>query len=184
MRIWAPSMPLPSEPSTRLSRVAPHDACLSTSTSGMPCLAKIPFSLATNSGAASVSAMKPSRAAFTSGPAACATCAPNGNWDRTAPTRAAEAAVDFTNWRRLMREELDLSRMLVIVSAFLIPVRPVLLFGHRKAWSCRVPRASDAARRPRPGHGAPLRPAAVLCATNSSVVPTRHPAIVSVISMC
>ena len=33
-------------PSTRLSRVAPQDACLATSTSGMPCLAKKPFSLA------------------------------------------------------------------------------------------------------------------------------------------
>ena len=34
----------------------------------MPYLAKMPFSLATNSGAASVSAMKPSLAPFTSGP--------------------------------------------------------------------------------------------------------------------
>ena len=72
VRMCAPSMPLPSPPSTRLSRVAPHDACFSTSTSGMPYLAKMPFSLATNSGAASVSAMKPSLAPFTSGPAACA----------------------------------------------------------------------------------------------------------------
>ena len=46
----APSMPLFSEPSTRLSRVAPQDACLATSTSGMPCLAKRPFSLAMTSG--------------------------------------------------------------------------------------------------------------------------------------
>ena len=77
VRMCAPSMPLPSEPSTRLSRVVPHDACFSTSTSGMPYLAKMPFSFATNSGAASVSAMKPSLAPFTSGPAACAN-APRG----------------------------------------------------------------------------------------------------------
>jgi hypothetical protein len=57
VRMWAPSMPLASEPSTRLSRVAPHDACFSTSTSGRPYLAKKPFSLATISGEASVSAM-------------------------------------------------------------------------------------------------------------------------------
>ena len=57
VRMCAPSMPLPSEPSTRLSRVAPHEACLATSTSGMPCLAKMPFSLAMKSGDASVSAM-------------------------------------------------------------------------------------------------------------------------------
>ena len=43
-------MPLFSEPSTMLSRVAPHEACLATSTSGMPCLAKRPFSLAMTSG--------------------------------------------------------------------------------------------------------------------------------------
>ena len=50
VRICAPSMPLPSEPSTRLSRVVPQEACFCTSTSGMPYLAKMPFSLATNSG--------------------------------------------------------------------------------------------------------------------------------------
>src|SRR5580765_3922015 len=54
VRICAPSIPLPSEPSTRLSRVVPHEACFCTSTSGMPYFAKIPFSLATNSGDASV----------------------------------------------------------------------------------------------------------------------------------
>ena len=56
-RMCAPSMPFASEPSTRLSRVAPQEACFSTSASGMPCLAKKPFSLATISGEASVSAM-------------------------------------------------------------------------------------------------------------------------------
>ena len=72
VRMCAPSMPLPAEPSTRLSRVVPHEACLTTSTSGMPYLAKKPFSLATISGAASVSAMKPSTALVVSGVAAAA----------------------------------------------------------------------------------------------------------------
>ncbi len=57
VRMCAPSMPFEAEPSTRLSRVAPHDACFRTSTSGNPYLAKKPFSLATMSGAASVSAI-------------------------------------------------------------------------------------------------------------------------------
>src|SRR6476661_4809135 len=72
VRMWAPSMPLLLEPSTRLSRVAPQDDCLSTSTSVMPCFLKKPFSSATNSGAASVSAMKPSLAAFVSSAVPCA----------------------------------------------------------------------------------------------------------------
>ena len=101
VRICAPSMPLPSEPSTRLSRVVPHDACFCTSTSGMPYLAKMPFSLATNSGAASVSAMKPSLAPFTSGPAPCAK-APAGKFSFAAASNAAVPAVAFRIWRRLM----------------------------------------------------------------------------------
>ena len=56
-RMWAPSMPLALVPSTMLSRVAPHEACLRISMSGRPCLAKKPFSLAMISGDASVSAM-------------------------------------------------------------------------------------------------------------------------------
>ena len=47
--------------------------------------------------------MKPSLAPFTSGPAACATWAPNGNCVCTAPSRAAVPAVAFRNARRLMR---------------------------------------------------------------------------------
>ena len=62
VRIWPPSMPFFAEPSTRLSRVVPQEDCLSTSTSVMPYLAKNPFSAATNSGAASVRAIKPSLA--------------------------------------------------------------------------------------------------------------------------
>ena len=79
VRMCAPSIPLPAEPRTRLSRVVPQDACFATSTSGMPCLAKRPFSLAMISGDASVSAMNPSTAFVTSG------CAP-------ARTAAAAAA--------------------------------------------------------------------------------------------
>ena len=53
-------MPLPSRAEHEVvARRAPR-RLLGTSTSGMPYLAKKPFSLATNSGAASVSAMKPS----------------------------------------------------------------------------------------------------------------------------
>src|SRR4051794_39076375 len=59
-------MPLLLDPSTRLSRVVPHDDCLSTSTSVIPCFLNKPFSSATNSGAASVSAMKPNFAALVS----------------------------------------------------------------------------------------------------------------------
>src|SRR5216683_999045 len=40
----APSMPPPSDPSTRLSRVAAHEACLATSTSGRPYLVNRPRS--------------------------------------------------------------------------------------------------------------------------------------------
>src|SRR3954464_12951816 len=100
VRICAPSMPLPSEPRTRLSRVVPHDACFCTSTSGMPYFAKMPFSLATNSGDASVSAMKPSLAPFTSGPAPCAN-APAGKFSLAAASNAAIPPVAFRSWRRL-----------------------------------------------------------------------------------
>ena len=93
-------MPLPSPPSTRLTRVAPHEACLATSTSGMPYLANRPFSLATNSGAASVSAMKPRVALVTSGPAACAN-APPGRFSFAAPSNAAVPALALRNLRRL-----------------------------------------------------------------------------------
>src|SRR5437868_3919320 len=100
VRICAPSMPLPSEPSTKLSRVVPHDACLATSTSGMPYLANSPLSLATNSGPASLSAMNPSVALVTSGPAPCAK-APPGKFNRAAASKAAAPPVAFRSWRRL-----------------------------------------------------------------------------------
>ena len=102
VRMCAPSMPLPSEPSTRLSRVVPQLACFSTSTSGMPCLAKKPFSLATKSGLASVSAMKPSFAPFTSGPVPCAK-APPGRAVRARAARESVAAAPFSRSRRLLR---------------------------------------------------------------------------------
>ena len=93
-------MPLPSEPSTRLSRVVPHEACLATSTSGMPYLANSPLSLATNSGPASLSAMNPSIALVTSGPAPCAN-APAGKFSLAAASNAAVPPVAFRSWRRL-----------------------------------------------------------------------------------
>ena len=96
-------MPFDTPPSTRLSRVAPQEACFRTSTSGMPCLANRPFSAAMMSGAASVSAMKPIFAPFTSGSAVAAK-APDGKATRTALTRAAVAVV-FSIVRRLTSPE-------------------------------------------------------------------------------
>ena len=66
----APSMPPEPEPSTMLSRVVPHEACLATLASVMPYLSKSFFSLAMISGEASVSAMKPSVTLLVSTPAA------------------------------------------------------------------------------------------------------------------
>ena len=63
----APSMPPPPEPSTRLSRVVPQEACFSTDTSVMPYLSKNPLTLAMISGAESVRAIKPSLAVGVSG---------------------------------------------------------------------------------------------------------------------
>ncbi|MGY4435505.1 hypothetical protein ACVWWO_007982 [Bradyrhizobium sp. F1.13.1] len=96
VRICAPSMPLPSEPSTRLSRVVPQEACFCTSVSGMPYLANRPLSLATNKGPASLSAMKPSFAPLTSGPASCAK-APAGKFSFTAARSAAVEPAAFNN---------------------------------------------------------------------------------------
>ena len=115
VRMWAPSMPLPSEPSTRLSRVAPQEACFCTSTSGMPYFAKIPFSLPTKSGAASVSAMKPSITLVTSGPVPSA-CAPPGKFALSAPRSAAVPALAWRKFRRLTprRLEVPCSNLVVI----------------------------------------------------------------------
>src|SRR5215510_14431538 len=93
-----PSMPLPSEPRTRLSRVVPHEACFCTSTPGIPYLAKIPFSWATKSGAASVRAMKPSAALVTSGPEDSA-CTPPTKLLFTAASSAAVPALALRNPR-------------------------------------------------------------------------------------
>src|SRR5258708_6875903 len=92
-------MPPEAEPSTMLSRVVPHDACLATLASVMPYLSKIFFSLATISGAASVSAMKPRVTLLVSGPVACAK-APDGNDARTVPISAAVAVAPFRTSRR------------------------------------------------------------------------------------
>src|SRR5438477_10897989 len=70
--ICAPSMPLPAEPSTRLSRVVLHEACFCTLTLGMLYLANIALFLATNMGPASLRPMKAGFAVLTSGPAPCA----------------------------------------------------------------------------------------------------------------
>src|SRR5262245_59036034 len=126
VRMWAPSMPLASDPSTRLSRVVPHEACFCTSTSGMPCLAKKPLSLATNSGPASVSAMKPSFALVVSGPAAAAPCTPATKLVLTAASSAAVPALALRKLRRL-------SRGLVLI----VTIRPFLV-GH----ICRRPLVS------------------------------------------
>src|SRR5690349_21050569 len=99
VRMCAPSMPLPAEPSTRLSRVVPHEACLTTSTSGMPYLANRPFSLATISGAESVSAMKPRTALVVSG---VAVAAYSGFGTRVPKLPAAALiAAACINWRRV-----------------------------------------------------------------------------------
>ena len=70
VRMWAPSMPPPALPSSRLSRVAAQEVCFTTFTSGMPCLVKKPFSRAMIRGEASVRAMKPRVAPGTSGASA------------------------------------------------------------------------------------------------------------------
>src|SRR5688572_30482720 len=101
VRMCAPSMPLPAEPSTRLSRVVPQEACLTTSTSGMPYLAYKPFSLATINGAASVSAMKPSIALVVSGAPVAAYSGLVISDPRLAA--AAVAAAPFNNLRREIR---------------------------------------------------------------------------------
>jgi hypothetical protein len=95
----APSMPPAPEPSTMLSRVVPHEACLATLASVMPYLSKIFFSLAMISGEESVSAMKPNVTLLVSGPAACAK-APDGKAVRTAPIKAAVAVAPFRMLRR------------------------------------------------------------------------------------
>ncbi len=92
-------MPPLLEPSTRLSRVVPQLDCFSTSTSLMPCFLKKPFSSATNSGAASVNAMKPSFALVVSGaPAARA-----GRAARPPISAALPSAVAWVRLRRVRR---------------------------------------------------------------------------------
>src|SRR4051794_40144793 len=124
VRICAPSMPLPSEPSTRLSRVVPHEACFCTSTSGMPYLANSPLSLATNSGPASLSAMNPSLATFTSGPALSAK-APPGKFNLAAASSAAVPAAPLRIWRRLTPlRGVGLAGFIIELSSFVCCGRP------------------------------------------------------------
>src|SRR6476469_6880448 len=67
LKICAPSMPFPAEPSSKLSRVTGQEACFSSLISVMPYLANKPFSTAIIKGAESVRAMNPSLAVVTSG---------------------------------------------------------------------------------------------------------------------
>jgi len=99
VRMCAPSMPPAPPPSTRLSRVVPHDACLAMLASVMPYLSNSFFSLAMISGDASVSAMKPSVTLLVSGPPAWAK-APAGKAVRTAPSSAAVAVAPLIRRRR------------------------------------------------------------------------------------
>src|SRR6185295_16431040 len=132
VRMCAPSMPLPSEPSTRLSRVVPHEACFATSTSGMPYLANIPLSLATNSGPASLKAMKPSVALVISGPAPCAN-APAGKFSLAAASKAAVPPAAFKSWRRLRprREVGVLGFVMGIIVLLRQCVNGAVRLGHR-----------------------------------------------------
>ena len=141
VRMCAPSMPLPAEPSTRLSRVVPHEACFTTSTSGMPYLAKRPFSLATISGAESVSAMKPSTALVVSG-VALAAYSGFGRMAARLPAVAAAAAVLIT-WRREIR---PLTYSLIVFSLSLGSPR------NSKASAVPVPKDARSAKQ-RPGWG-------------------------------
>ncbi len=96
-------MPFFAEPSTRLSRVVPQDDCLSTSTSVIPYLAKKPFSAATNSGAASVRAIKPSLALLVSTSPPAAQAAERMPRDMP-PNRATPLAAMIECLRKLRRE--------------------------------------------------------------------------------
>src|SRR5215207_8738092 len=100
VRMCAPSMPPDPEPSTMLSRVVPHEACLATLASVMPYLSNSFFSLAMISGEESVSAMKPSVTLLVSGPAPCAK-APAGKDVRSAAINAALAVAPLSTLRRL-----------------------------------------------------------------------------------
>src|SRR5262249_6320912 len=75
--------------------------------------ANIPFSLATNSGAASVSAMKPSSALVTSGPVPSA-CAPLGKPALSAPSKAAVPALALRKLRRLTPRCVPFCELIVI----------------------------------------------------------------------
>src|SRR4029077_17451828 len=106
------------------------------STSGIPFLAKIPFSFATNNGAASVSAIKPRVAFVTSGPSANAIGRPKGNCVLTAPSNAAVPAPALRSERRL-KPRLPLRPCLIVIVVailrFVLPrsIRPTPPFPLR-----------------------------------------------------
>src|SRR3954471_16542753 len=85
-------MPPRPPPSSKLSRVVPHDACFASLTSGMPNLANRPFSLAMINGEESVSAIKPRVAVVVSGASPVAAQAPPGTTARAAVRSAAVPA--------------------------------------------------------------------------------------------
>src|SRR5690348_1654289 len=86
-------MPPCAPPNSILSRVVPQDACFASLTSGMPYLAKKPFSLAMISGEESVSAINPRVAVVVSGASPAAAQAPPGTTARAAVSNAALPAV-------------------------------------------------------------------------------------------
>src|SRR6476659_3526914 len=137
------------------------------------------YSLATNSGAASVSAMKPSLAPFTSGPAACAK-APDGNCACAAPSSAAVPALAFRNPRRLM----PLFRLLLVIVSVILWFETLLLTpGTRWSPDPQKNRSPKSALSASPGQRRCLRPVIGpdteawfrrrLVPYNSSVMPAR-----------
>ncbi len=75
VKICAPSIPPPPEPSSKLSRVTGQEACFSTLTSVIPYFLNNPFSRAIINGAESVKAINPNLAVVTSGVSAALTLA-------------------------------------------------------------------------------------------------------------
>ena len=102
-------MPPLADPSSRLSRVTAQEVCFTTFTSGMPCLANSPFSLAMISGEASVRAMKPRVAPFTSGASGpVAVLLVEGLLPPQAASHIAPAADPAAVIRNLRRDRFDM----------------------------------------------------------------------------
>ena len=114
----------------------------------MPYFAKRPFSFATNRGDASVSAMKPSFAAVTSGPAVCAN-APPGKLMRAAASSAAVPAPAFKRLRRSILRLVKFSLVVLVIVCVVLssvipfdcPASPRSFPRSPKAKAAPVPRA-------------------------------------------